>query len=93
MARVTKDQLDAMAVRFLNARRAFGLDAEAERIAVSAGSELYGNSTSVVLYKNDYGILWTKILSRSPSRAYDELRAATVALEDVLWELEQKWRE
>ena len=92
MARVTKSQIDAMAVRFLNARRAFGLDAEAERIGVTAGSELYGNSTTVTAYGSDYKILWQKCLNRSLSRAYDELREATMALQDLRWELDREGR-
>ena len=92
MARVTKSQMDAMAVRFLNARRAFGLDTEVERIAVSAGSELYGNSTIITTYKGDHKIVQQKRLSRSLSRAYDELREATVALEDLRWDLDREGR-
>lgn len=92
MARVTKAQIDAMAIRFLNARRAFGLDAEAEKITVSAGSETYGNPTTVTAYKCDYGVVWQKRLDRSLNGAYDELRAATLALEDVQWELEREVR-
>ena len=92
MARVTKAQMNAMAVRFLNARRAFGLDTEVERVGVSAGSEYYGNSTTITMYKNDHKIVRQECLSRSPSRAYDELRMATVALEDLRWDLDRKGR-
>ena len=92
MARVTKSQMDAMAARFLKARRALGLDAEVERIAVSAGSELYGNSTIVTTYKEDYKIVQQKRLSRSFTRAYDELRMATMTLEDLRWDLDRKGR-
>ena len=84
--------MDMMAERFLNARRAFGLDTEVEWIAVTAGSEYYGNSTLITTYKGGYGIVWQERLNRSLSRAYDELRMATVALEDLRWELDRKAR-